>query len=55
MAVAIASLYYRREEYKRETLKPVVINRVEQEKEPKHVETIKSTKKQPEIILDNLE
>ena len=54
-AVAIASLYYRREEYKRETLKPVVINRVEQEKEPKHVETIKSTKKQPEIILDNLE
>lgn len=54
-AVAIASLFYRREEYKRETLKPVVINRVEQEKEPKHVETIKPTKKQPEIILDSLE
>ena len=53
-AVAIASLYYRREEYKRETLKPVVINRVEQEKEPKHG-TIKPTKKQPEIILDSLE
>ena len=52
-AVAITSLYYRREEYKRETLKPVVINRVEQEKEPNHVETIKPTKNQPEIVLDN--
>ena len=54
-AVAIASLYYRREEYKRETLKPVVINRVEQEKEPNHVETIKPMKNQPEITLNNLE
>ena len=44
-AVAIASLYYKREEYKRDTLQPVVINRVEQEKEPNHVETIKPTKK----------
>ena len=33
-AVAIASLYYRRE-----TLRPVIINRVEQGKEPKHVES----------------
>ena len=27
-----------------------IINKVEQEKEPKHIETIIPTKKQPEII-----
>ena len=49
-AVAIVSLYYRREEFKRETLQPVIINGVEPEKEPIHLEP-----KKPENILDNLE
>ena len=49
-AVAIVSLYYRREEFKREILQLVTINKVEPEKEPIHVEP-----KKPENILDNLE
>ena len=50
-AVAIASLYYKREEYKREVLQPVTI-KMEPEKEPIQVEP---KNKQPENILDNLE
>ena len=51
MAVAIASLYCKREEYKREVLQPVTI-KMESEKEPIQVEP---KNKQPENILDNLE
>ena len=50
-AVAIASLYYNREEYKREDLQPVTI-KMKPEKEPINIEP---KNKQPENILDNLE
>ena len=43
--VAIASLYYKREEFKREELQAVTVNRVEPEKTSVNIEHIKNNQK----------